>query len=154
MQTLLLDSHLLVLLVVGTTSRTYVAKHKRLRAYTEADFDLLCGLVRRYDQVVVTPHVLTEASNFLGYIGEPIKSEIFAVFRAIIQSTEERFVESESLSQYDEFISLGLTDAGLLDGGVNDATLLTSDLKLYLAAASKGHSTLNFHHVRERSGFL
>jgi hypothetical protein len=42
-QTLILDTNLLVLLVVGMTSRAYISRHKRLRAFLESDFDVLTG---------------------------------------------------------------------------------------------------------------
>ena len=47
MPTLLIDTMLLTLYVVGTASkRRYIDKHKRLRPYTRTDFDLLVAKSR------------------------------------------------------------------------------------------------------------
>ena len=36
-----IDTNLLVLLIVGSASKHYIGKHKRLRGYTTDHFDLL-----------------------------------------------------------------------------------------------------------------
>ena len=59
---IVLDANLLLLLVVGLTSRAYISKHKRLQGYEELDFDLLICLIGSAN-VIVTPNTLTETSN-------------------------------------------------------------------------------------------
>jgi hypothetical protein len=145
---LVLDSHLLLLLVVGSASREYIAKHRRLREYTEDDFVLLSNLVSSAKNVFVTPNTLTEASNLAGYIADPAREEIYEVFAALIQSTEERYQESNTASQLKEFTRLGLTDAALLQVTGTSHTLLTADLDLYVAASARGAPAVNFNHLR------
>jgi len=152
MATLLIDSELLVLLIVGSASRAYISKHRRLRAYTEADFDLLQELISRYSDLVVTPNTLTEASNLLAYVGEPIKSRIFNVFGKFIGVVGERYLQSKELVEQEAFIRLGLTDAAFLAVGESGCVLVTSDLRLYLAASAKGQEAHNFNHLREARG--
>lgn len=60
MVSVILDTNLLVLLVVGMTNRAFIGKHKRTRAYTEEDYDLLCLLLEQYQQIITTPSILTE----------------------------------------------------------------------------------------------
>ncbi|MGH9477535.1 MAG: hypothetical protein ACRD1C_14630, partial [Terriglobales bacterium] len=62
---LILDSNLLVLLTVGTASRAYISRHKRLQAYSEADFDLLVEVIAPVSKVMVTSNTLTETANLL-----------------------------------------------------------------------------------------
>jgi hypothetical protein len=145
---LVLDSHLLLLFVVGTTSRDYISKHKRLREYTQDDFTLLSELVSSAQGVFVTPNTLTEASNLVGYIGEPARGHIYEVLGALIQSTEERYQESRRAAGRSEFLRLGLTDAVLLEATGTSHTLLTADLDLYLAATARGGPAVNFNHLR------
>ena len=57
MTELFIDSNLLLLLVVGRSSRDIIAKHRRLRRYTAADYDTLLDYL---DGVVVSG---TDASN-------------------------------------------------------------------------------------------
>ena len=61
-----LDANLLVLFVVGIASPSYIAKHKRLAAYTENDFALLTDLLSAAGSVIVTPNIVTETSNLAG----------------------------------------------------------------------------------------
>ena len=56
---LFIDANLLVLLIVGSVGRHLIAKHRRLRAYTYEDFDILINLLDPFDRVFVTPNTLT-----------------------------------------------------------------------------------------------
>jgi len=152
MANLIIDTQLLLLFVVGMTKRSYITKHKRLHAYSEADFDLLKEEIAPYDAIVVTPNTLTETSNLLGYIQEPMRSEVFAVFGAFIRHVDERYVESRALCGDRAFMTLGLTDAALLEISRDHDILLTADLGLYLAGAKNG--AVNFNHIREARGTI
>jgi hypothetical protein len=146
---LILDTNLLLLFVVGSTSQGLISKHKRLRAYSETDFDLLTELISCAPNVIVTPNTLTETSNLIGYIDEPARTRIFEGFRALIQSSDEHYCESRQAVARKEFIRLGLTDSVLLHETADSFTLLTADLDLYLAAAHAGYQVQNFNHLRE-----
>jgi hypothetical protein len=114
----------------------------------------LLETLREFDQLAVTPNVLTETSNLLGYSREPIRSELFATFRNLIAQWDETLVSSPKAADRPEFIRLGLADASLLECCEVPATLLTSDLQLYLAASAKEYAATNFNHLRERRGLL
>ena len=58
------DSNLLLLLIVGTASREYIAKHKKLAEYSDGDLDLLTLLISQFSDILLVPHVLTEVSSF------------------------------------------------------------------------------------------
>jgi hypothetical protein len=152
MANIIIDTQLLLLFVVGTTGRSYIRKHKRLQAYSEADFDLLREVIAPFDSIVVTPNTLTETSNLLGYIHEPMRSEVFAVFGTIVQYTDERYVESRAICDRREFVLLGLTDTALLDLSSGGNILLTSDFELYRVGAKDG--AINFNHIREARGLV
>jgi len=152
--TALIDSQLLLLLVVGAVSPSCIAKHKRLGpAYTEADYDLLLELVGE-SAIIVTPNVLTETSNLLAHIGDPIRTELFVAFAQLMKQFQERYVESARAAERSEFVRLGLTDAAMLTATERDRLLLTADLDLYLAAVEKELNVTNFHHERERRGLV
>jgi hypothetical protein len=149
MATVLLDSNLLVLLVAGMSSREYIGKHRRLRDYSEEDFDLLIEFIRPMSAMIVTPNILTETSNLLSGIGEPARSHIADTFRQLIGSLDERFVHSTRAVEQPEFPRLWLTDAAVLTELVNSHVLLTADLDLYLAAVQRGYTAVNFNHLRQ-----
>jgi hypothetical protein len=146
---LVVDTNLLVLFVVGMTNRNLVAKHKRLRAFSLDDFDMLCRIIASSRQVLVTPNTLTETSNLLGHIDEPGRSRVFETFRAVIRSTTEEYVESRTACGAKEFLRIGLADSGLLEVAGKSRILLTADLDLYLCALSRGLTVQNFNHLRD-----
>lgn len=147
---IILDAHLLLLLIVGTASRHYITTHRRLRAYTDADFTLLTQILTTASKIVVTPNTLTETSNLAGYIAEPARTHIYQTFRAIVAAdeTEERYAESKVAVTRAEFERIGLTDSCLLHIGTVPHMLLTADLQLYLAALSQGLRVQNFNYLR------
>ena len=145
----ILNSNLFVLLVVGLASRSYIAKHKRLSTYTEKDFDLLFNFLESAPRIIVTPNTVTETSNLAGQIGEPARSQVLAVLRGLLRTMEEVYVESKQAAEHSAFLRLGLTDSVMLNTIAHGQTLLTADLDLYLEAGRHGHTAVNFNHYIE-----
>ena len=111
----ILDSNLLLLLLVGLASRSYIIKHKRLSSYVDDDCVLLVNMLNQFTGIIVTPNTLTETSNLVGHVADPARSNIYRVFHKLVEAPgyEERFVESKDAIARTEFIRLGLTDATL-----------------------------------------
>lgn len=148
MRAIAIDAELLVLLIVGAASPSFIEKHRRLKSYTVADFELLVSIVRRTDQVLVTPNALTEASNLLGYVAEPVRTLVYTAFQEMVVGLEERYVQSNQATKREEFLRLGLADSAMLEAVKGGAILLTSDFDLYLAAIRNGLEAVNFNHER------
>ena len=145
-----IDANLLVLLVVGSVDRGLIAKHRRLRGFTEEDYDLLLDMIRPVNRVYVTPNTLTETSNLIAYRGEPERSVLMDKLRVIIHESEEVVVASTAASSNSKFHQLGLTDAALLEVITAETPLITVDLDLYVAALEKGQdAAVNFTHFRD-----
>ena len=145
------DTNLLVLLVVGRVGRDLIAKHRRLRAYTAEDYDVLIDLIGRVERVFVTPNTLTETSNLLSQHGEPERSRLLAMLRSIIRNSEEVVIASAVASSNEDFIRFGLTDTALLEAVSEETPLLTVDFNLYDAAIRKSRNAptaVNFRHLR------
>jgi hypothetical protein len=149
MTSVVLDSNLLLLLIVGIADRTYIRKHRRLQAYSEDDFDLLRRLIGPMSAIIVTPNVLTETSNFAQQIAEPARTRIATAFTALLDGLDEQYVPSKRAAAQPEFLRLWLTDSGILDRMTEENILLTADLSLYLAAERRGHKAINFNHQRD-----
>lgn len=66
-----------------------------------------------------------------------------------IGASDEEYVPSRTASARPEFLRLGLADAALLDLAAMGVTIVTADLDLSVAVRSKGHPSLDFHHLRE-----
>jgi hypothetical protein len=148
-QTLILDSNLIVLLVVGLADENAVLKHKRTRAYTVGDFQLLLRVISDYSELAALPNALSEASNLLEFEGNGLPEKIFLQFLRFVSTTREIYVPSLAASRRNEFRRLGLTDAATLEVAKEDIHILSADLGLYLAAAEAGYSVANFTHAIE-----
>ncbi len=149
---LVLDTSLLVLFIVGSTRRDLIGRHKRLKEFTVEDYDLLRNLIVAAQQVIVTPNTLTETSNLIAQIEEPARTQIREMLRQVIGVTEEEYVPSRVAASAAHFVRLGLTDAGLIQLMSGPRALLTTDLDLYLTASRLGADAVNFNHLREQAG--
>lgn len=143
-----IDANLLVLLVVGLTDRSLVAKHRRLSTFTSGDYDRLITFVDQAKRIHVTPNTLTEASNLIGHHGDPERSQCYDTLGRLIENSNETFVKSATATRNKDFWRLGLSDAVLLEVVSPETPLLTVDLDLYLAASStNGEAAFNFRHL-------
>ncbi len=143
-----IDTNLLLLLIVGSVGKDFIAKHGRLRNFTADDFDNLIHLLHP-QQVFVTPNTLTETSNLLAQHKDPERSRFFDRLKFIIQESKEIVVASTVASRNNAFKRLGLTDAALLEVATAETPLVTVDLDLYLAALAKGEgAAVNFTHLQ------
>ena len=147
---ILIDTNLLVLFLVGSTSRGLIATHKRTRAYTVEDFGLLEGLVADSAAIVTTPNVLAETSNLIRQCDRARLAAILDTFRRFAAQAPERYVPSAEAAAAEQFRRLGLNDVAVLMAQAEDATLITDDLDLYLSSATVGKKVVNFSHERER----
>ena len=146
---LFIDANLLVLLIVGSVGRDLIAKHRRLQAYSDEDFDILIDVIDPVGRVFVTPNTLTEASNLLAQHGDPERSHFFDRLRFIIKESREIVVASVDAANNKAFGRLGLTDAALLEVVTKETPLITVDVGLYLAALEKDQdAAVNFTHLR------
>lgn len=144
-----LDTNLSVLLCVGLTKRSYIARHKKLQAYTEADYDLLAENIENAAEIVISPNIATETSNLTRQIGDPAKTEISQTLAKILREWREVYFPSSEAAVRTEYKWLGLTDAAILGTMKKDMVLLTADHLLHVAAADADIEVINFNHLRE-----
>jgi hypothetical protein len=140
----LLDTSLLVLLIVGLTNRAYISRHKNLHPiYDATHFDALVKLIASAPSIVCTAHILTETSNLLRQVSDPIRSHIMAEFRRLIQAADEFHIESRKASERPSFIRLGLTDAAIATLDPDDVQILTVDHDLHIESSRNGFDVVN-----------
>lgn len=144
---ILLDSNLLTVLVVGAVDPRRVPRHRRTRAYNEHDHDLLLTAIKAGGgDLILCPNVVSEASNLLRYDDEG--GQLAATLRLIVAAAIELYIPSETAVARAEYAWLGVTDAVLLALGGGRATLLTTDARLYAAAATAALPAISFDHLR------
>lgn len=153
---LLLDTNLAALLFVGLGDRSSIGRHKRLRNFEEADFDLLTRTVDSFRGLLLSPNVLSETSNLIRYMADPVRTRraVDAMTDAI-SAYREIHVASRKAVLHPQYHQLGMTDAVLLELLDDGVTLLTDDLGLYIAGVRDGKNVINFNYLREqgRPGF-
>lgn len=151
---LLVDTNLLVLLLLGRTSTEHIETFHRTRQYTVDDYHLLLETVDTYDALVVTPHVLTETSNLLGQLADPLRTTCRRTLAAMVPQWQEHQAAASALVQEEVYLRLGLTDSAVVQLGRTNVTVLTDDLDLYLATATAGRNPINFTHLRAQRGLV
>lgn len=153
-RSVILDTNLLVLFVVGSAGEQYLDMHKRVQIIDpRSAYALLAQYLERFNELVATPNTLTETSNLIRLIGEPAKTYLTATLQKLVITWPECYITSRDAALQPEFARLGLTDATLLALARRElnsprSCLLTMDLDLYLAAAATGLNVVNFNHLR------
>ena len=136
------------MLVVGITSRDHIARFKRTRQYTAADFDLLARFIAQYSTILVTPNIATEVSNLASYLDGKLRTGCMRTLAALLQAWNEHYVRSANLASTTPFLRLGLTDASIQELANEADAVLTDDLDLYVAISKSGNTAFNFNHLR------
>ena len=142
------DTNPLLLYFVGAFDPSFISRFKRTDIFSIEDFNTLVTLLENFDQIITTPNVLTEVSNFSNKIGEPMRTEYFKKFAQCITLTNERYLDSHMLAMTNEFIRFGLTDAGTVIVAKEEYLILTDDLRLSQYLQSTGVDVINFNHLR------
>jgi hypothetical protein len=148
MRSVVLDTNLLVLLVVGTLDKRLISTHKRTHKFTPADFETLSRFLAGYPRIIVTPNVVTETSNLLQQTHDVTGRRLLGVLKQMLSQFTERFVPSAEAASLPEFLRLGIADSATLHTPPADSVLLTDDLPLYLQASKLGHRAFNFNHLQ------
>jgi len=149
MRTVLVDTNLLVLLIIGLTDPELIGKHKRAQAFSADDFLLLELFLAGHEQVLVTPGILAETSNLLRQTAEPVRSALLARLAVLIDNVTEVHIPGRTAASSSCFLRLGLTDCSILEAAKEAGHLVTVDLDLYLEAARTGLHATNFNHIRQ-----
>lgn len=144
---IIIDTNLLILLVVGSYDPAYIEKHKNTSDYTIDDYELLLMRLEGCD-LVVTSSILTEVSNLLWQTSDPHKTNIRLFLSQFIATASEHSPSSVGVTNAAEFMSLGLTDAGILELPAGSGLILTVDLDLHVMALCRELPTENFNNFR------
>lgn len=149
MPALLIDTNLLCLLIAGNVSPDSIVKHKRLAKYDLVDYARVRALVLRFEQLILCPHVLAEASNISRLTTEPLRSLLGVALHDIVDASTEIHIAATVAALAPEYLRLGLTDAVLLELGEPDRVLLSDDLDLCLAAEHRRYPVINYNYLRD-----
>lgn len=146
----LIDANLLILLIAGRTDPHIIDRHKRLKAYSARDYDILCEVIWRRGGIVYSlPNTLSEASNLVSQYGEPDRTELMRTLAQLIQESNEVIVLSTEAVAHPAYTRLGLADAAALQIVRSGLPVLTADVSLYHEAERQlPNRNVNFNDIR------
>lgn len=141
----LLDANLLILLLIGQLDHRYVARFHKTKSYSVADYRVLLQFLGQFERIIVTPHILAEASNLAGRMPGDRRYNCFQILAALLRNVmaplviDEQHRPARLLTGEPAFNRLGLTDAGILHRAAHRHYLvLTDDAPLGEALSERG----------------
>jgi hypothetical protein len=142
-----LDCNVFILLIVGSISKDFISKFKRTQIFVEKDYELLMYLIKD-SEVILTPNVITEASNLLESFEYQGKKIGLVALSSFCQKFSESYEKSSALSSRNGFLKFGLSDMSIENMCQVGAIAITVDFPLYGYLISEGRNALNFNHIR------
>ena len=151
-KSVLLDSNLLLLMLVGTFQRTRVESFKRTAHFSLLEFDLLLALLTNFRSIVTTPHILTEVSNLSNSLSEHLKASWWEHFATLAGSFLEVYEPAANIIKESTFNPFGLTDAAI-QHAAGRSLVVTEDYRLSGVLQALGLNVLNFRHIMHSAGY-
>lgn len=140
----LIDTNLLLRYIVGTLNIELIRDFKRTAHYTTDDFDLVSDFLKLFNKKIVTPHILTEVSDFINN-----RQRLQALLKIFIEKdSEEIFKESKLTVQRKEFIRFGLADTATIETGRENYLIFTDDNPLYGFLISSNIDAVSLNELR------
>jgi len=144
-----LDANLALLLLVGQVDRNHIALFKRTSSYTAEDYLALVAILKNFRRIVTTPNVLTEVNNLAGALAGKHKDAFMLKFSRYIESSEERYFQSNLAMKEPGFLRYGITDVGAIWACRSKYLLISDDFKMVAPARAAGVDVLNFNYIRQ-----
>ncbi|MFN6569753.1 PIN domain-containing protein [Dendronalium sp. ChiSLP03b] len=148
---ILVDTNILLLFLVGSVNPERITKFNRTQQFIPEDYELLLEFLAKFQKLVTTPNILTEVNSLANQLGEPERSQCFAIFARFAQNVtrlNEHYIKSLDAVTVDRFVKFGLTDCGILTLARGKHLVLTDDLKLTNYLQSLDIDVINFNNIR------
>ncbi|MEH2227908.1 PIN domain-containing protein [Nostoc sp.] len=147
----LIDTNILLLFLVGSVNQERITKFNRTQQFIPEDYELLLAFISSFQKLVTTPNILTEVNSLANQLGEPERSQCFAIFAQFVKNVallDEYYVKSLDAVNTEKFIKFGLTDSGILTLSKGKYLVLTDDFKLASYLQSVEIDVINFNNIR------
>lgn len=148
MRSVLLDTNLFLLLIVGLCNKDLIGKHKRTKNFVMEDFDLLAKSIDGYEILWVTSHCLAEVSNLLKQTHYDQAKQLMAFFSTFIARAKESHIPKEVIFRNDVLVRLGVADTGIVIKSKRVSCVFTVDFDLYNQISREGNKVVNFNNLR------
>ncbi len=151
MRSVLLDTNLLLLLIVGIYNKDLIGKHKRTKSFVAGDFDLLVNAIDGYEILWVTSHCLAEVSNLLKQTHSVQAKELLDCFTTFVARAKESHIPKEIIFSNNYVVRLGVADTGIILKSKRVSCVFTVDFDLYTEISKMGNRVVNFNHLRNET---
>ena len=142
-----LDTNILLLRLVAETDPTLLTTFKWVSSFELGDLRTLAQALIPFRNLVTTPHVLAEVSNFVDQAPTYRRSDLLAALTRFIHRSSEIYEAATALVSRPAFNSIGLADTGLL--ALSKKTMVvTTDYQLWNRIAAENGRCINFNHLR------
>lgn len=148
MNSVLIDTNLMLLLIVGLHDKSIIGVHKRTKDFTPDDYDLLVSQIDGFNTVWVTSHCLAEVSNLLKQTHKEQGAKLLSCLSLFCGNARESRMAKESIFENDAYLSLGVSDTGLVQKSKRVSCVYTVDFDLYITISNIGRKVVNFNHLR------
>ncbi len=148
---ILIDTNILLLFLVGSVNQERITKFNRTQQFIPEDYELLLRFIEKFQKLVTTPNILTEVNSLANQLGEPERSQCFAIFAKFVKNAallDEYYVNSLDAVNTEKFVKFGLTDSGILTLARGKYLILTDDFKLASYLQSVEIDVINFNNIR------
>lgn len=147
MKSLLLDTNVLLLFLVGTTAPGKVGG-KRLEAFDLDDLRRVQQFYKKSTYHITLPNILTETSNLIGSGKQELVANGAMLLATFCSVVDEVYVPSKSVVLLPQYEKLGLTDAAILKLSERKIKILTVDHELAGRIVRAGGDAINLMHLK------
>ena len=147
-RSLIVDTNLLILYLVGNNDIRHIADFKRTQAYSTDDYIRLATFMKLFKEVVTTPNILTEVTNLTDPLNKKLGHKLFPIFSHSFKHLSEKQVDSVSASAGHSFAEFGLSDSVMVELSKMKYLILTDDLPFYSYLETRNIAAVNFNHIR------
>ena len=147
----LIDTNILLLFLIGSVNQERITQFNRTQQFIPEDYELLLAFITKFQKLVTTPNILTEVNSLANQVGEPERSQCFAIFAQFAKNVallDEYYIKSLDAVNTEKFVKFGLTDSGILTLSKAKYLVLTDDLKLASYLQSVEVDVINFNNIR------
>lgn len=147
MKSLLLDTNVLLLFLVGATAPSQVGG-KRLEAFDLTDLLRVQDFYKKSRYHVTLPNILTETSNLMGSGKQELVANGAKLLSAFCSIVDEVYLPSKEVTRLPQYEQLGLTDAAILNLSDRRIKILTVDHELASRVVYAGGDAVNLMHLK------
>ena len=147
-RSLLIDTNILVLLIVGETNRLRIGRHKRTRTFAPEDHATLLNVLDSYDELWITSHCYAEASNLLRQTDAAFSYQLSLTLLSLAHRVRESHFPISVIREPVVAARLGVADAGFVHKAKSVTAFLTTDFRLYTEVSRRYGNAINFNHLR------